>query len=297
MSISVIMSVNNGSDFVEKTIDSVLNQSYPDFEFLIMDDGSTDDTLEKINNYSIKDKRIIIFSQQNKGLTKSLNYLINNSSYEIIARIDADDLCHKNRFKRQYEFLAQNKKYSLVGSNAVCIDSRGEEIKNTNLPLSNFFIKQRINFYNTFIHSSVMFRKNKFIEAKGYDESFPVSQDYDLWLKMSKLKDSKFLNLKERQISLRLHNDSISERNKNLQNLCAAFSIYKSKKNLKLAFDQINLEENIKDKKLFLKIKLRILFIQKDLQEFKKTIKDYFSLESYLLFLILFFYMKFFSKK
>ena len=297
MSISIVMSVYNGSDYLKHSIKSILNQSFNDFEFLIMDDGSEDETLEIIMEFAKKDPRIKFFSKKNRGLTKSLNFLIKQSKNHYIARMDADDISYKDRLKNQYYFLKKNSNYSLVGSNANLMLSQGNILKKTNLFTSNFFIKKRLKIYNTFIHSSVMFRKNKFLEVNGYDESFPVSQDYDLWLKMSKLKESKFLNLRESQISLRLHRDSISEKNKNLQNLCAAFSIYRSKKNLNLDFNQKNLEEDIEDKKLFIKIKLRILFIQKDLQEFKKTIRSHFSLESKLLFLILYFYMKFLSKK
>ena len=242
-SISVIMSVRNASSYLEKSIESILNQTFTNFEFLIMNDGSNDNSLEKLEKYSKIDERIVLFSQKNKGLTKSLNFLINESTSSIIARMDADDICHKNRFEQQLNFLKKNKDYSLVGCNATCIDFKDERQKVTNLPSGNFYIKKRLNFYNTFIHSSVMFRKEKFLEVGGYDESFPVSQDYDLWLKMSKLRNSRFKNLKENLISLRIHEGSISEKNKELQTLCAAYSIYKFKKNLNIEFDEIDVKK------------------------------------------------------
>tara|TARA_B100001027_G_C16251019_1_gene324426 strand:- start:767 stop:1657 length:891 start_codon:yes stop_codon:yes gene_type:complete len=293
-SISVIMSVRNASLYLGKSVESILNQTFTNFEFLIMDDGSSDNSLEKLKKYSEIDERIVLFSQGNKGLTKSLNFLIKKSTSTIIARMDADDICQENRFEKQISFLNKNKDYSLVGSNATCIDSKDKRQKITNLPLGNFHIKRRLNFYNTFIHSSVMFRKEKFIEVNGYDESFPVSQDYDLWLKMSKLRNSKFKNLKENLISLRIHEDSISEKNKDLQILCAAFSIYKLKKNLDIEFDEIGVKKSIENEDLFSKIKTRVFFIQKNLKDLRNQIIKVPTLEGYMLFFILFCYKKIF---
>ena len=294
-SISVIMSVKNASLYLGKSVESILNQTFTNFEFLIMDDGSSDNSLKKLKKYSEIDERIILFSQENKGLTKSLNFLIEKSKSSIIARMDADDICQENRFEKQLCFLNKNKDYSLVGSNASCIDSKDKRQKITNLPLSNFYIKKRLNFYNTFIHSSVMFRKDKFIEVSGYDESFPVSQDYDLWLKMSKLRNSRFKNLKENLISLRIHEGSISEKNKELQTLCAAYSIYKFKKNLNIEFDEIDVKKNIEKKRLFSKIKTRIFFIQKNFKGLRNQLIKAPTLEGYLLFFILFCYKNIFS--
>ena len=293
-SISVIMSVKNASLYLGKSVESILNQTFTNFEFLIMDDGSSDNSLAKLEKYSEIDERIVLFSQGNKGLTKSLNFLIQKSTSSIIARMDADDICQENRFEKQLSFLNNNKDYSLVGSNATCIDSKDKRKKITNLPLGNFYIKRRLNFYNTFIHSSVMFRKEKFIEVNGYDESFPVSQDYDLWLKMSKLRNSKFKNLKENLISLRLHEDSISKKNKDLQILCAAFSIYKFKKNLDIEFDENGVKKSFENKDLFSKIKTRVFFIQKNLQDLRNQIIKVPTLEGYMLFFILFCYKKIF---
>ncbi len=293
-SISVIMSVKNAGSYLGKSVESILNQTFTNFEFLIMDDGSSDNSLAKLEKYSEIDERIVLFSQGNKGLTKSLNFLIQKSTSSIIARMDADDICQENRFEKQLSFLNKNKDYSLVGSNATCIDSKDKRKKITNLPLGNFYIKRRLNFYNTFIHSSVMFRKEKFIEVNGYDESFPVSQDYDLWLKMSKLRNSKFKNLKENLISLRLHEDSISKKNKDLQILCAAFSIYKFKKNLDIEFDKNEVKKSIENEDLFSKIKTRVFFIQKNLQDLRNQIIKVPTLEGYMLFFILFCYKKIF---
>ena len=293
-SISVIMSVKNAGSYLGKSVESILNQTFTNFEFLIMDDGSSDNSLAKLEKYSEIDERIVLFSQGNKGLTKSSNFLIQKSTSSIIARMDADDICQENRFEKQLSFLNKNKDYSLVGSNATCIDSKDKRKKITNLPLGNFYIKRRLNFYNTFIHSSVMFRKEKFIEVNGYDESFPVSQDYDLWLKMSKLRNSKFKNLKENLISLRLHEDSISKKNKDLQILCAAFSIYKFKKNLDIEFDKNEVKKSIENEDLFSKIKTRVFFIQKNLQDLRNQIIKVPTLEGYMLFFILFCYKKIF---
>ena len=107
--ISVLMSVYNDEKNLPKSIQSILNQSYENFEFLILDDCSTDGTFGVLSEYVKKDERIKIFkNDKNIGLTKSLNYLINNSRGELIARQDSDDVSYKNRFYMQLKFMEEN---------------------------------------------------------------------------------------------------------------------------------------------------------------------------------------------
>ena len=108
MTISVIMSVYNGENYLKKSIKSILDQSFRDFEFLIIDDGSNDKSAEIIEDFAKLDSRISFFSQKNIGLTKSLNQLALMSKNEFIARIDADDVSERSRLLEQFKFLSKN---------------------------------------------------------------------------------------------------------------------------------------------------------------------------------------------
>ena len=288
------MSVCNAEQYLENSIKSILSQSFRDFEFLIMDDGSNDNSAEIIKKYSSIDKRIIFYSQENRGLTKSLNYLVRKSNYNLIARMDADDVADENRLLKQYDFLNRNSTYSLVGSNVNLIDSDGFQIKKTNLLTSNYFLKKRLNFSNTFVHSSLMFRKNKFVEAGEYDESIPYAQDYDLLLKMAMLKESKFKILKSCLMDLRIHKNSISQSKKDLQDLCAIYARYRIMKKSIDKFDFDKIQTGIKYEKYFMKIKNRYLFINKNIDELRFELKTKFIWEFYFLYILL---KKFLSRK
>ena len=173
--VSVIMSVFNEQKNVRESILSILNQSYSNFEFLIMDDGSTDETYKAIN--SIKDKRIKLFKNtKNIGLTKSLNLLIKESKGELIARQDSDDISHFNRF--QFEV---NK---ILKLNIDAITTRAY-INGSNkvIPGISYFLPNKIviKFKNPFIHGTLMIRKETLINLGLYDENYIYAQDYKLF--------------------------------------------------------------------------------------------------------------------
>lgn len=172
--ISVVMSTFNNENSVEKAISSVLNQTYKNFEFLIMDDCSTDGTFKICTEYSKNDQRIKLFkNKKNLGLTKSLNLLISQSAGELIARQDADDSSMNFRFQDQVE-LMEKYKLDLIGTRAKLISNQ------RNIPkISNYFSPKLIyKFKNPFIHGTLMFKKSVFDSIGGYNENFYYSQDY-----------------------------------------------------------------------------------------------------------------------
>ena len=173
--ISVIMSVYNDSDNLESSISSVLNQDFQDFEFLIMNDGSTDDTQNILNKFS-KDKRIKIFkNKKNLGLTKSLNLLLAESKGSYVARQDSDDLSISERFTKQLNYI-ENNNLDLCGSRAIIKGStRITPNRSYYLPL-NISLKIK----NPFIHGSLIFKKSVVEKINNYDERFKYSQDYKL---------------------------------------------------------------------------------------------------------------------
>ena len=211
--ISVLMAVYNGERYLRESVDSVLNQTYTDFEFLIINDGSTDSSLDIINK--IKDPRIrLVNNDENIGLTLSLNKGIMLARGEYIARIDADDISHSTRFEKQLKYFNENKNIVLLGTQSNIIDNLGKEVKMVNgwqRPLNNMEIRFFCMFDNPFIHSSVMFKTTVIKDIyKGYDAKYITNQDYDLWSRIVYHHDT--ANLDEKLISFRYHNESVSQK-------------------------------------------------------------------------------------
>jgi len=161
--ISVLTTVYNGERFLEETIKNILNQSFKDFEYIIVDDGPTDKTKEIIKSFEKKDARIkYIYYGKNKGY-ENLNHVVNlglqNCKGKYIARLDAGDLCHKDRLKIQYNYLEKHPRIFLIGSSADVIDKNGKKVDQLiKKPWPPIIIKFTIGFNNPFIHSSVFFR-------------------------------------------------------------------------------------------------------------------------------------------
>ena len=173
--ISVIMSVRNDGINVGKAIRSILDQSYSNFEFLILDDFSTDNTYEKIKKF--KDSRITIFqNSENLGLTKSLNLILNKSKGEYIARQDSDDVSFKERFENQLKFI---KKHNLDA----CTTRAVTKSSNRKIPglSSSISPKILVKFKNPFIHGSLIIKKNIISQINLYDEKFYYAQDFKLF--------------------------------------------------------------------------------------------------------------------
>ena len=188
MLITVLLSVFNGEEWIDECIRSILNQTFEDFEFLIINDGSTDNSLNIINRYAIFDSRIRVISQENIGLTESLNKGLNLSIGKWIARIDCDDISLPDRLKLQLKF-AEKYKMNLIGCQSKIINENGEIINTYTLPCSSEklisnLVKQRV----FFSHSSAFFNKDIAKKIGGYRRAMKKSQDYDLWLRFSETK-------------------------------------------------------------------------------------------------------------
>lgn len=215
--LSVIMSVFNGEKYVRETVESVLNQSFRDFEFIIVNDGSTDGTSEILRSF--KDERIRIINQENRGLTKSLNRGIGVSEGKYIGRIDCGDIAFEKKFEVQLNFLGENKDICGVGTWANLIDEKGNVIGELKYPTEYEEIKKIILRYNPFVHPSLVFRRELFDEIGPYDESFEYAQDYDLVLRaVSKFK---IVNLPEILLNYQVSEEAISFKKLKKQELCA----------------------------------------------------------------------------
>lgn len=180
--ISVVMSVFNGEKFLKESIDGILNQTFSDFELIIVDDGSTDSTKSIVLGY--KDDRIRLFSNSNNfGTPKALNFGMSHARGEFIARHDADDISCPERFKSQVEFLRNNPDIILVGSDAYVIDNDGTILEKKQLPNNPLKYLQK---HNVFFHGSIMFRKKIVDEVGMYNEILRNAQDYEFLVRISK---------------------------------------------------------------------------------------------------------------
>jgi len=177
--ISVICSTYNSAKTLRRAIKSVLLQTYKNFEFILINDASTDNTKSILKEYSAKDSRIItITNAKNIGLTKSLNIGLRRSVGYLIARIDADDIWHKDKLRQQINFLKRFPEYGIVGTNVFRLNSATKKIYKHFMPESDEKIRQSILRTTPFVHSAILFKKNLFGK---YDEKYVTSQDYYLY--------------------------------------------------------------------------------------------------------------------
>ena len=181
--LSVVMSVYNGQDHLEEAIDSILNQSFTDFEFIIINDGSTDKTRKILDEFAAQDFRIRVIHQENSGLAVSLNRGIRMARGNFIARQDADDVSLPERLEKQMTFLQSNPQVVLCGTWFLENNQdKGQMIRK--YPLDDQTLRKYINYVNFFCHPSVMFLKEAFIKSGGYDEQLPTGQDFEFWMRL-----------------------------------------------------------------------------------------------------------------
>jgi len=183
--ISVVMSVYNGEKYLRESIDSILNQSFKDFEFIIINDGSNDSSLEILLEYQAGDPRIAVVNQNNLGLTPSLNRAIRLARCEYIARQDADDISLASRLEKQHRFLKSHPQVAVVGCFGQVFNSEGIVAPIGNLKLSARAMKRYLPHKNPIMHGSVVMRKSPLAKVGYYRDFFRHSQDYDLWLRLS----------------------------------------------------------------------------------------------------------------
>jgi glycosyltransferase involved in cell wall biosynthesis len=224
-SISVALSVYNAEQFLASAIDSVLSQTFTDFECLILDDGSTDGSRAIIEAYAARDSRIRPIFRANKGLIVSLNQLLAEARAPIIARMDADDISLPERFARQYAFLQENPDYGVVGCWTDEMDEHGAPwplCMNVH-PLTHEAFLQAIDADEPLLcHPAVMYRRDVVLSVGGYHAAFKHCEDLDLWLRLASV--THIGNLPERLIRYRHYAGQVSSRHATQQGLGAAIA-------------------------------------------------------------------------
>jgi glycosyltransferase involved in cell wall biosynthesis len=204
--ISVLLAVHNGGPLLDESIRSILAQTFTDFELLIIEDGSTDDSFERASAY--RDPRVrVIRNETNLGLPRTLNRGLAEARGEFVARQDADDVSAPNRFALQMAFLREHPEVVLLGSSSVRIDPDGRSIGTNDLPTTHDAIRWASLTDNPFLHTSVMFRCSVALELGGYDETVRC-EDYALWNRMAERYP--VANLPERLVFMREHAASVT---------------------------------------------------------------------------------------
>lgn len=214
--ISVIMPVYNTAKYLRESIESILNQTYANFEFFVFDDGSTDSSKEIIQEYAKKDKRIIPFySDKNIGYVTHLNKGIEQAKGEFIARMDSDDIALPTRFEIQLKYLLESAHIDIVGSAAILINEEGDELRISYQETDPAFIKWALFFYNPLFHPSLLIRKIFFEKNGVYDITMQPAEDRDMWLRG--FYNTEFSNIHEPLIKYRVHSQSISNAKQQIQ--------------------------------------------------------------------------------
>lgn len=211
MKISVVMSVYNARKYLSEAMDSILGQTYTDFELIVIDDRSTDGSGALLWEYAQKDSRVTVLeNQENMGLTKSLNRGLAVAQGEYIARMDADDISVPDRFEKQVAFLDSHPDYSFVSCIGRYIDEDGKEEQLRLFPETNEEIYAMMHKVDAVMHPGVMFRRADIAKIGNYCEDFRVVQDYDLWFR-GMAAGYKFYNIQEPLVLFR-RNDSYNTR-------------------------------------------------------------------------------------
>lgn len=210
--VSVAMAVYNSESYVAEAIASILSQNFTDFEFLIINDGSTDNSAQILEHYARQDKRIRLIHRENRGVPFTRNQLLAQTNAEFIAVMDSDDVALPDRLADQVAFLQRSPETVWVGGAFELIDQGGRYITRIEMPETNTDIQRLlVEGHTSFIHPTAMIRRDALVRVGGYDETLRVAHDLDLWLKLSEV--GELANLKQPVLQYRIHPDSICNQN------------------------------------------------------------------------------------
>ena len=204
--VSVVMPMRNAVRFLDQAIDSILAQSFTDFEFIIVDDGSTDGSLARARTFA--DPRIRIHARPATGIAAALNAGIALARGDLIARMDADDIALPNRIHEQVSLLRERPDIAAVGSGYQVIDRQGKPLRVIIPPVDPDEIRQILPHANCMAHPTMVMRRDAVVRAGGYRDLFPICEDYDLWLRLSET--SLLTNIPEPLLLYREHNANAS---------------------------------------------------------------------------------------
>jgi glycosyltransferase involved in cell wall biosynthesis len=212
--ISVVMPVYNSATYLAPAIDSILAQTFRDFEFIIINDGSTDGSQDILTHYASQDQRITVVNRENRGLVPTLNQAIGLAKSDLIARMDADDLSYPERFEKQSAFLRNNPGYVAVGCVTRLIDSEGDPLCSFSKQLAHDDIdaSHLAGKGGAIVHPAAMFRKSAFDKIGGYRTECIHAEDVDLWLRLAEV--GNLANLPDTLFDYRQHLQSVGHQHR-----------------------------------------------------------------------------------
>ncbi len=209
--VSVMICVYNGADVVMQAVDSILAQTFTDFELIVVDDGSTDDTAERVQ--ACPDARLRFFQQAHLGIPQARNHALAQARGAYLAVLDADDVADPNRLEAQAAFLETHPEVVMVGTGYVQADQLLKRDKTVTPPLTDAAIRRAMLRGNPFCHSTVMMRRSAIDKVGFYSEAFPFVQDYELWSRLAQA--GKLANLPELLVTRHYHSRSVSNNFRN----------------------------------------------------------------------------------
>jgi glycosyltransferase involved in cell wall biosynthesis len=234
--VSVVMPVFNGEKFLKEAIDSILNQTFTDFEFIIVNDGSTDNTRNIIQNYN--DHRIkLLNNKSNLGISRAANIGIKASCGIYIARQDADDISMPERLEKEASFLDQNKNVGLVGTYYFVINENCKILNTIKCLTKSIELRKKLLEGNQFGHGTTMFRKEYIDKIGVYREEFKLAEDFDFYLRISEIYD--VANIPEPLYKWRLNIKSVSVAKKALEDKYASLAIELAKERRQSGKDKL----------------------------------------------------------
>lgn len=209
--ISVLMTVYNRQEFLKAALHSILDQTLRDFEFIIVDDGSTDGSTAILRDYAAREPRIRLLVKENQGLIQALNDGLDLARGEFIARMDSDDVARPNRFAKQIGYLQSHPEVVCLGSCSRYMDANGVPLFNRRMPLSH----EQIDAFHLggiggwIQHPTAMIRRSAFDKVGRYDARYLYAEDYELWFRLARV--GKLANLPDVLLNYRLHADAVSQ--------------------------------------------------------------------------------------
>ena len=210
--ITVLMSVYNDLPHLEDAVESILDQTFDNFEFLIFDDASTDGSREVLEQYASQDFRIkLIVNKTNRGLGFNLNRGVTMAQSPWIARMDGDDIALPERLELQFNYVQACPEVSIVGGCAIDMDMNSQFIGDRKVPTNHQQIKKLI-WTNPFIHGTVLFNREAILKVGSYSKKLPKRQDYDLWFRCAKA-GLQFANLPQPLIKYRFSDNTLQRNN------------------------------------------------------------------------------------
>jgi GT2 family glycosyltransferase len=218
------MAVYNGMPWLTETLTSLRGQTFTDFEVVLIDDGSTDDTKGVLRAAAVADARFRVITQTNQGLVASLNRGIAEARGTLIARLDSDDLAMPDRLAMQVDFMRRHPDVAVVGSAIRIIDAHGVAHRRQAYPCAPEEVRSALLYGCALAHPAVMMRRDVVLAIGGYRESFRHAEDYDLWLRLAEKHE--LANLPQELLRYRQHGSSVSFRHRQQQALATYVARY-----------------------------------------------------------------------